>query len=378
MSKISVKQLKRQFIQAVVVSHTATKNYKIAMFVLLLLHVVYNFSMMQAVVGDSVDGSFDDYKTIMLRGTFDSLLFLAVCHYFVRSYLKLHLVNAALTIRKILWFCLYLLIVSAVFAVITFAMGEISFLSYDSIEGLQSIKEALGEQIPRWVLGLIFISNSFIMLLGWSVVYLFWGQQIARKQLQQQVHQAQIQQLTNQLSPHFLFNSLNSIRALIYEDQDKAADSVTLLAELFRSHLQAHLKPQSSLEEEWRVTQQYLALEQIRLEERLDLTVELDASLMTQKLPTLTLLTLVENAIKHGISPSAKVGYIRVIAKPVDNKRWSLVIENSVNGQSNAQGTKTGLVNVYKRLDLMFGFDHRCHKVETNNQFSIQMELVRA
>lgn len=357
--------------QVITLSNSSTKAYKVAMFMLLLLNITYSFSLMQAVA----ENGLRVYQIIVLRVVIDSSLFLFFCHYFIRSYLKLSSVAIGLTLKRILVLCGYLLVVSILYGLVTYAISKIDYLSYSRVEGIEHLKEMIGEAIPSWTLATIFVINSFLMFVGWSVVYLFWQGMQSRKVMQKQMHQAQLQQLTNQLSPHFLFNSLNSIRALIFEDQEKAAHSVTLLSELFRTHLQAHLKPKSPLEQELEVTQRYLALEQIRLEERLSVEIDIEPGLTTQKIPTLTLLTLVENSIKHGISASAKNGFIQISAHSVSGTRWQLRISNSCFGCTEQDGTKTGLVNVKQRLEFMFGTLCELEQRLENEVFSIKMEL---
>jgi LytS/YehU family sensor histidine kinase len=197
----------------------------------------------------------------------------------------------------------------------------------------------------------------------------------SRKALQQEMQQARLQQLTNQLNPHFLFNALNSIRALIFEDQHKAADTVTQLAELFRVHLQAHLRPTASLQEEWLLCQHYLKIEQVRLEQRLQLEVNIDDDLSQQLLPTLILLTLLENAVKHGISPNAENGSVQISAQKL-GQRWQLAITNSVGAASSSQQcTGTGLKNCRKRLQLMFGEQASIITELSKTHFVVRLEL---
>jgi LytS/YehU family sensor histidine kinase len=172
-----------------------------------------------------------------------------------------------------------------------------------------------------------------------------------------------------------LFNALNSIRALIYEDQDKAAHTVTQLSELFRHHLQAHLKPLSSLREEWQLANQYLAIEQIRFEQRLEVHCDLADDCLSQQLPPLTLLTLVENAIKHGISPNARGGHIQLHAAKLDGQRWQLRVSNTVGAPSREQSTRTGLQNIRRRLELQHP-QQSLQLVSDKESFSITLELV--
>jgi LytS/YehU family sensor histidine kinase len=118
-----------------------------------------------------------------------------------------------------------------------------------------------------------------------------------------------------------------------------------------------------------------LAIEAIRLEQRLQLNVEIDEQLSAQYLPTLTLLMLVENAVKHGITPNSGHGEINLKASKIDNKRWQLSVGNSVNEISKAAGTQTGLKNIKQRMELMFGQQYVWQQLNTDNYFEVKMEL---
>jgi len=312
------------------------------------------------------------YGPIIIRTLLDIVWAYLITHLFIRSFIKMRLLNTALTTRSIIGFSVFILIVSVISLAGTYGIEKAGILE---LADKSKFKFDMSKvDISKFELSIWAVFNAYITLIGWAIVYLFWHQQIHRKQIQKEMHQAQIQQLTNQLNPHFLFNAFNSIRALIYEDKDKAADTVTQLSELFRTHLQAHLKAKSTLEDEWQVSSRYLAIESIRLEERLQLKVDIDDALLTQHLPTLTLLTLVENAIKHGVSPNSEAGIVNVRAVKLNNKCWQLSVGNSVNKKSHADGTNTGMKNVKQRMELMFGRKHKWQQSKKDNYFEVIME----
>ena len=217
--------------------------------------------------------------------------------------------------------------------------------------------------------------NQSILYWLWGLPYVFWHTLVSKKQFQRQMREAQLQQLTNQLNPHFLFNSLNSIRALIFEDQEKAAHTLTQLSELFRVYLHANLKPVSTLEDEWAIAKRYVEIEQVRLEQRLQVETYFDPSLWQQHLPTLCLLTLIENAIKHGISPNSQAGIIQIISRRTQAGRWQVCVNNSLAAESNAVSTHTGLANLQQRLQLLSPL-HQLRYQKTEKRFELCMELV--
>ncbi|MCP4325250.1 MAG: hypothetical protein GY951_05395 [Psychromonas sp.] len=348
--------------------------YKISMFVFFLAVVTLKLALIHSMYSDN--GTLDQLEND-LSSLLDTIFYILLCHFILRSYIKLKVNNHPVTIRLLVNLLFVLLSVSLINAEFVVWLHSFDYFSNSNgsefvlVNDQGDVDAKVDKQLTWWLMTF----NAFVAYLFWIFVYIAWHLQSSRKEMQKQMHQVQLQQLTNQLSPHFLFNSLNSIRALIYEDKDKAADTVTQLSELFRTHLQAHLKPKSSLDEEWQICHRYLSLEKIRLEERLILNVDIDKNLNNQRLPTLTLLTLIENAIKHGISPSRRGGFINIQAKATSNQKWCLTICNSVDGLSTQEGTNTGLVNVQKRLQYMFAEDHIFKKSTTNNEFTILMEL---
>lgn len=101
---------------------------------------------------------------------------------------------------------------------------------------------------------------------------------------------------------------------------------MTHLSELLRIHLQTQMRPVATLAEEWQTAEFYLHIEQVRLKQRLETCIELAEDCLTQKLPGLTVLTLIENAIKHGISPNAAPGWLKVKAEKTSRSVWVLSV----------------------------------------------------
>lgn len=318
----------------------------------------------------------DTYLMAVLRGVLDTSLMLLFCHFLIRPYLKLELLPQGRYGSNLFAFLGYTLLLGQLLMFLSLNIADLTPLKELDFRHM-SVQKANGEemqlQIGMATMQLIGGFNQTVIFWLWALAYVFWGTLVSKRQMQKQMHQAQLQQLTNQLNPHFLFNALNSIRALIYEDQDKAAATVTQLSELFRFHLQAHLKPLSTLADEWQITSQYLQIEQVRLEQRLQLDLQFDEQLWQQKLPTLSLLTLVENAIKHGIAPLPQGGQLWIKSRPVANG-WQLIVGNSCAGISSTHGTRTGLKNLRQRLALLPG-RHSLHIEPQLEQYQVTIEL---
>ncbi len=320
--------------------------------------------------------SLDLYLMALVRGMLDTGLMVVFCHFLLRPYLKLELLPRGRYGSNLLGFLLYSLLLGQLLMLLSLNIAELTPMKELDLRDM-TIQQSGGQQthlqIGKATLQLIGGFNQAVIFWLWALAYVFWGTLVSKRQMQKQMHQAQLQQLTNQLNPHFLFNALNSIRALIYEDQDKAAATVTQLSELFRFHLQAHLKPLSTLADEWQITSQYLQIEQVRLEQRLQLDLQFDEQLWQQKLPTLSLLTLVENAIKHGIAPLPLGGRLWIKSRPVANG-WQLIVGNSCAGLSSTHGTRTGLKNLRQRLALLPG-RHSLHIEPQLEQYQVTIAL---
>jgi two-component system, LytTR family, sensor histidine kinase AlgZ len=164
----------------------------------------------------------------------------------------------------------------------------------------------------------------------------------------------ELEALQARINPHFLFNTLNSIAALIREDPARAESMTLRLSSLFRYTLTAPKRGLVTLDEELAIVEGYLAIEQERLGERLTWTIEVDPAVRRWGLPALTLQPLVENAIKHGVAPVVGEGSVRVRGW-AENNVVHIAVSDSGSGQSREQGTGEGLDNVRRRLRATFG-----------------------
>jgi hypothetical protein len=218
----------------------------------------------------------------------------------------------------------------------------------------------------------LFINCLFFLL--WSLIYLTVTSIRDKTKLAEQLKDQQLASLMNQINPHFLFNSLNTIRGMIYEDEDKAADLVTQLSTLFRYNLSTDTKAHTSLGKEFEVCKHYLAIEDIRLGDRLKIELNMSAESANAKIPTMGLLTIVENAIKHGIATLKEGGTLTINSEIKDNR----VVIDIINPYENSlvqSGTKIGLKNLKQRIDLIFNGKGSLSQKTDNNIFHVSMSL---
>ena len=166
--------------------------------------------------------------------------------------------------------------------------------------------------------------------------------------------EARLRTLESQLNPHFLFNSLNSVRALVVEDPQRAQTMITRLSELLRYTLESKGHDEVSLGDEMRAVEDYLAIERVRFEERLTADVDAAPAARVERVPRMLILTLVENAVKHGISRLTRGGSVTVSAA-VDGDRLLVRVVNTGSLGARPWGGGVGLSNARERLQLIYG-----------------------
>lgn len=158
--------------------------------------------------------------------------------------------------------------------------------------------------------------------------------------------------LSAQLNPHFFFNSLNSIKALVIENPKAARRAIDILSEVMRTSLYASQENLVSVKQELALVEDYLELEKIRFEEKLKVNILADETLMEKQVLRLCIQTLTENAIKHGISQQPEGGFIKTEISSVDNN-IVIIVENT-GTLSDGLKNGIGLSSLEKRLELQF------------------------
>ncbi|HEX8397500.1 MAG TPA: histidine kinase [Pyrinomonadaceae bacterium] len=209
-------------------------------------------------------------------------------------------------------------------------------------------------RIPRGAL------DYGLTLTAWSALYFgikYWRQWQQEREnalaASALANQAQLEVLRYQLNPHFLFNSLNSIRASIDEDSKRAKQMVTQLAEFLRYSLLNNGAEMIPLRDEIEAARNYLAIEKTRFEEKLEVNFDVAKTVEDLLVPPFLLNPLIENAVKHGLNGRAKPLKILVSARLSDN---ALIMEVANTGtlSRGMNGTNVGLKNVTQRLEKIF------------------------
>jgi hypothetical protein len=225
-----------------------------------------------------------------------------------------------------------------------------------------------------------------LTLLAWSALYLGlrWWQELEDERARALeattlAQQAQLDALRYQLNPHFLFNGLNSIRALIDEDAGRARRMITALSEFLRYPLTSAAGHDVPLSTEIAALRNYLALEQIRFEDRLQVTIDISEEAESAAVPSFLLHPLVENAITHGFSSSPTPLTLRVAARVRDEMLCVEVINSGrwrpTHASADRRGTGTGLRNVQSRLEVVAPRAHQFSIDDQGGCVTVRMSL---
>ena len=213
------------------------------------------------------------------------------------------------------------------------------------------------------------LTDAFPSIISWTLLYLIWSllyflfhfvtnykkEEIKNLKWQATKNEIELNKLKSQLNPHFIFNSMNSIRALINENPTLAKEAITQLSNVLRNSLLMGKQKLISLGDEMKLVNDYLGLEKTRFEERLIIKRNIEDNTEMFLLPPLMIQTLVENGIKHGTSKLPEGGTIEINSS-IENDKLKVVIYNSgIYDENIKPDTGFGLVNTIQRLKLLYG-----------------------
>ena len=227
----------------------------------------------------------------------------------------------------------------------------------------------------RWaILGL---AEQLVSLLALVVSQLERQEEFRKREAQmlQLSKDAELAQLRQQLQPHFLFNSLNSINALVVSQPQKAREMVLQLSEFLRGTIRKDSHSWISLEEELNYLKMYLDIERVRFGHRLEVDFDIDPTFLSVRIPQLLIQPLVENAIKHGLY--GVTGEVKIeVSGQKESSYLVLEIKNPFDSESHAQeGTGFGLSSVERRLYLLFGRTDLLESGPEGSSFRVRLKI---
>ncbi len=225
------------------------------------------------------------------------------------------------------------------------------------------------------------VINFAVIFFVWNMIY--FGFQYLQNYRRSEINslrylaasrESELNNLKAQLNPHFIFNCLNSIRALIDEHPSNAKLAVTRLSNILRNTLLLDKSKEISLQDEIKLVQDYLDLEKIRYEERLSFEFVIADDVRSCSIPPFIIQTQVENAIKHGISKLPGKGNIKVEAF-YDNSQLVIMVSNSGKISSESPLTGVGFVNSRQRLELLYGSKASITIREINEMVVVEIRI---
>ncbi len=287
----------------------------------------------------------DDFYLLILINAVAGVFFSHLMRVFIREYRMLELpVN-----RQIFYFILLSLFFGFLFA-----------LHYENITKAFNLGENLNPKLTASNELARTSFNNFFLLVVWNLIYVVYHyvqsnrkQELQTLRLQALVKELELKTIKSHINPHFIFNALNSIRALVDENPARARTAITELSNILRSSMQAEKLETVTLEKELSIVNDYLALEKIRFEERLQIGMQIEENTLGLQVPPMMLQNLVENAIKHGIGKNESGGVVNIISS-ASGSHHKITVENTGSYNEQAAREGFGLKSTMDRLNLLF------------------------
>jgi LytS/YehU family sensor histidine kinase len=209
----------------------------------------------------------------------------------------------------------------------------------------------------------------------------FWIESKAQKETTEKAillaQSAQLQMLRYQVNPHFLFNSLSSLRALIRDNQKKAEEMILLISKFLRYSLISKKNNQVRLKEEISALRHYFEIERVRFGDKLITNINVEKSTEELLIPSFLIHPIIENAIKYGMDTSSMPLKIDLNAS-FKNSQLQIDVINSgkwINKNRHTSGTGTGLKNVKQRLDLAYSENYTFDIIKNDDSVHVRIRI---
>jgi len=265
----------------------------------------------------------------------------------------------------------------------SFVLGLLAFALQASINDVfLTHMEPILPAPPMELLSLVL--NWTVLLLLWSFGYFTYHffiqsrrEEVRNLRLETANREGQLGNLRAQLNPHFMFNALNGIRALVDEDPALAKQAITQLSAILRNAMSSVRRKVVPLGEEIDIVKAYLALEAMRYEERLRVSFDVDPALEREPVPPMLLQTLVENAVRHGIATLPGGGDLHIVAAEGPEGLVLTIRNSGTYRPGTSKGNGIGLRNTRRRLELIYGPKASLKISERNEKVVTEVVLPR-
>jgi two-component system, LytTR family, sensor kinase len=279
-----------------------------------------------------------------------------------------------------------------------FAVHAGAALSYSAVHCAAMISSrfvvwSMWGEMPQIASFTSFIQRTFLTNLDWTlmtyttIVALSYALHYSKEsharavkeaQLETRLVEARLRTLEAELHPHFLFNTLHAISSLVHTNPDSADRMISRLSDLLRLTFDRSGSAGVSLQEELEFLQKYLEIEQTRFQDRLSVRFEIDPDTLDAEVPRLILQPLVENAIKHGVSPKPGSGLVQITSQRHADRLWIEVSDNGVGLSAGARArlrSGVGLSNTRDRLQCLYGSAHRIEFSDESKGLAVRLEI---
>lgn len=301
---------------------------------------------------------------IYFYAIFISLWYLISTHFFRYFIIKWEWISAK--IKRIIFQVLLCIIV---LTITNFSIHLLIWLSLGALD----IESDLDPDVTG-----AYMLATFTIYFVWTLfyfIYHYFERYNSALKYEALKNEIELNNLKSQLNPHFIFNALNSIRALVDENPSKSKEAITQLSSILRSSLVINRNKLTRFEDELHTVQDYLDLETIRFEERLHTRFDIDPKSKNFTVPPLMIQTLVENGIKHGISKLQRGGEISVDTKVRDYKLYIKIRNNGQLPRHKLNGKKGfGIENTKQRLKLLYG-NKATFNIQNENDNTVLTEI---
>ncbi len=275
-----------------------------------------------------------------------------------------------------LYFC-YTLILSLYLELLLVVVLYVTVAEYQALVVATGLVDLLDVIVGMYLV--VFLATALHLLKRWYSMQAV-NAQLERAHLEAEVKlkEAQLKLLKSQIHPHFLFNTLNNLYGLTLEQSDRAPDVVLRISEMLDYMLYRGNAPRVPLTSEIEHLRNYLALEQLRYDDRVRITFETEGTFEAVDIAPLLLIPFVENSFKHGVSQSSGTGWVRLHLSQCDGV-LVFTVENSKGLEQPAEprviAEGIGLNNVKQRLDLLYPQRHSLTITEQKHDFKVVLSL---